>query len=162
MLKLCLVANNFGTFGNTIEAMGIHLFHCIHSGERTASHDVVCDAFAFIVKDARFQILQKQTHVFSSPFFWFSCWHVDIVLLVYGIRSWTNLVSQATLSRGVSTTLTTLMKERFYHNHYPMDVFLPLAIKDFGCLHQHVNSFFHRCANMVWTIKATICVAFIL
>ncbi len=33
MLKLCLVANNFGTFRNTIEAMGIHLFCCIHSGE---------------------------------------------------------------------------------------------------------------------------------
>ncbi len=70
-LKLCLVTNNFGTFGNTIEAMGIHFFHCIHSGERIASHDVVWDAFAFIVKDVRFHVLQKQTHVFPSPFFSF-------------------------------------------------------------------------------------------
>jgi len=67
--KLCLVANNFGTFGNTIEAMGIHLFCYIHNGERIASHDVVRDAFAFIVKDARFHVLQKQTHVFLSSFF---------------------------------------------------------------------------------------------
>ncbi len=81
MLKLCLVANNFGTFGNTIEAMGIHLFCCIHSGEKTASHDVVQDVFAFIVKDARFQILQKQTHVFPLPFFFvflLTGWHCFI------------------------------------------------------------------------------------
>ncbi len=162
MLKLCLVANNFGTFGNTIETMGILLFCCIHSGERTASHDVVWDACAFIVKDVRFQILQKKTHVFWSPFFEFSCWQVDVVLLVDGICTWTNLVSWATLSCGVVTTMAALMKKRFYHNHYPMDVFLPLAIKVLRCFHQQVNNFFHRCINMVWTIKATICVAFLL
>jgi hypothetical protein len=69
MLKLCLLANNFGTSGNTIEAMGIHLLRCIHSGEKIASHDVVQDVFAFIAKDVKFHVLQKQTHVFSLPLF---------------------------------------------------------------------------------------------
>jgi hypothetical protein len=62
----------------------------------------------------------------------------------------------------MAATLPTQVKEGLYHDHYPMDVFLPLAIKVFGCLHQHVNKFLHQCANMVWTIKGTIGVVFLL
>jgi len=46
--------------------MGIHLLCCTHGGERTAFHDVVLDVFAAIAKNAKFHVLQKQTHV-PSP-----------------------------------------------------------------------------------------------
>jgi hypothetical protein len=48
--------------------MGIHLFRYTHGGEMTISHDVVRDAFAFIAKDVKFHVLQKQTHVLSTTF----------------------------------------------------------------------------------------------
>ncbi len=38
---------------------------------------------------------------------------------------------------------------------YLVDVFLPLAIEVFGCLHQHADTFFYWCANMMWTTKGT-------
>jgi hypothetical protein len=38
---------------------------CGHGGEKTASHDVVQDAFEFIVKDGGFHVLCEQTHVLS-------------------------------------------------------------------------------------------------
>jgi hypothetical protein len=38
-----------------------------------------------------------------------------------------------------------------------MDPFFILAIKVFECLHQQVNSFFHRCVNMVWSVKGFAC-----
>jgi hypothetical protein len=50
-----------------LDPMGIHLLHYVHGGERMASHVVVRNAFITIVKDARFHVSQKWTHVFSSP-----------------------------------------------------------------------------------------------
>jgi hypothetical protein len=41
----------------------------------------------------------------------------------------------------------------FYYNWYLADQFSPLAIKVFGCLHQHVDDFSHLCANMTWSAK---------
>jgi hypothetical protein len=35
------------------------------------------------------------------------------------------------------------------------DTCLPLAIKVYGCLHQHANGFFHQCASMTWSGKGT-------
>jgi len=37
--------------GQPLDPMGIHLFGCTHGKERTASHDVVWDAFASIMRD---------------------------------------------------------------------------------------------------------------
>ncbi len=36
-------------------------------------------------------------------------------------------------------------------NRHPKNDFIPLVIEIFGCLHQHVNDFFHHCANMAWS-----------
>ncbi len=44
-------------YGQPLDPMGIHLICCTHGGERTASHDIVWDAFAFITKDVRFHVL---------------------------------------------------------------------------------------------------------
>ncbi len=35
------------------------------------------------------------------------------------------------------------------------DTCLPLAIKVYGCLHQHANDFFHQCVSMTWLAKGT-------
>ncbi len=34
-----------------------------------------------------------------------------------------------------------------------MGAFLALVVKVFGCLHQQVNNFLHRCAYMAWSTK---------
>jgi len=72
--------------------MGIHLLHYTHGGERTASHDVVQDAFMSIVKYMAFHVLREQTHIFSPPSFQSSCLRVDIVLSIDGIGTLTNVV----------------------------------------------------------------------
>jgi hypothetical protein len=87
---------------------------------------------------------------------------VDIVLLVDGIRTLanvvitnpiqTNLISQAIHSCGMVTTMTTQVKERFYHNRYPTNVFLPLVINAFKYFHQQSNNFLDQYINIVWII----------
>jgi hypothetical protein len=93
--------------------MGIHFLHCVHGGERMASHDVVQDVFAAIARDVRFHILQKQTHVFPPVALQSSRHRINIVLLVNGVRMFANvivdpihvgLVSQVVLSHGVVVT----------------------------------------------------------
>jgi hypothetical protein len=44
-------------------------------------------------------------------------------------------------------------KDYLYYDRFPMDMFLPFAIKVFGCLHQQVDEFLHQCANMAWGAK---------
>jgi len=67
------------------------------------------------------------------------------VLLIDGIRTFVNvvianptrlnLVSQVVSSHGVAMMVTTQVKERFYHNRHSTNMFFPIAIKVFGCLH---------------------------
>jgi hypothetical protein len=59
------------------------------------------------------------------------------------------------LFHGVIMTLVAHVKEGFYRDHYPTNMFLPFAIEVFGCLHQKANNFLHQCVNMVWTTKGT-------
>ncbi len=47
-----------------------------------------------------------------------------------------DLVSWAALSHKVVTIMVAHVKEGFYHDCYLTDVFLPLVIEVFGCLHQ--------------------------
>jgi hypothetical protein len=68
------------------------------------------------------------------------------VLLVDDVYTLTNviianfiqvdLVSRVAFSCGVATTIMVQVKDGLYYNQLPMDMFLPLAMKDFGCLHQ--------------------------
>ncbi len=41
------------------QPLGMHLFRCAHGEEKTTSHNVVRDAFAFIMKDVRFHVLHE-------------------------------------------------------------------------------------------------------
>ncbi len=50
-------------YGQSLDHMGIHLFHCAHGGERMASHDVVWDAFASISIYFSFHVVHEQTHI---------------------------------------------------------------------------------------------------
>jgi len=57
--------------------MGIHLFHCVHGGEKMASHDVVWILFVTIIRNVGFHVSQKQTHVLPPPLtvFTLTNWH---------------------------------------------------------------------------------------
>jgi hypothetical protein len=46
-------------------------------------------------------------------------------------------------------------KDGFYRDQFPMNIFLPLAIEVFRCLHQQEDGFLHQCANMAWGAKGT-------
>jgi hypothetical protein len=39
-----------------INPMGIHLLQCVHSNERTKTHNVIHDTFAIIVQDVYFHL----------------------------------------------------------------------------------------------------------
>ncbi len=60
-----------------------------------------------------------------------------------------DLVLQATLSYGVDATIEAQTKEGPYHDWFPIDMFIPIAIEVFGCLHQQANEFLRQCANMM-------------
>jgi len=53
--------------GQSINVIGIHLFHCAH-GVNTTTHDAVQDFLFYIVRDVEFHILCKQTHVSQCHF----------------------------------------------------------------------------------------------
>jgi hypothetical protein len=48
--------------------------------------------FASIARDARFHVLQEQTHILLLPFSRFSYKWVDLVLFVDGIQTLTNVI----------------------------------------------------------------------
>jgi hypothetical protein len=49
--------------------------------------------------------------------------------------------------------ITTQAMIMSYYNQHLKDDFIPLIIEIFICLHQQVNNFFHRFANMAWSMK---------
>ncbi len=55
-----------------------------------------------------------------------------------------NLVLRASLSCKVIAIVTTQAKNIFCRDQFLMDMFLPLVVEDFGCLHQEeVDGFLH-------------------
>jgi hypothetical protein len=142
--------------------MGIHLFHCTRGGERTTSHDAIRNAFVSIVRDARFHILQEQTHILQPPSFQNFHQRVNIVWSIDSICTLddvvivdpilTNLVSHVAFFHGVVMIVVAQMKEKLYHDCYPMDMFFPIII-EVGCFHEQSNNFFGQWVNMVWTAK---------
>ncbi len=53
--------------GQAIDLTWIHVFRYAQGGERTVTHDAIRDSFTSIVKDVKFQVLRKQTHVLLMP-----------------------------------------------------------------------------------------------
>ncbi len=126
--------------------MGIHLFRYTYGGERTIYHDVVWDAFAYIMKHAGFHVFWEQTHIFLPSSFQSFHWHVNIILSIDGICMLANvvivdptqayLVSWLVIYCGVAVIVIVQVKEGFYCDHYPTNMFLPLAIDSgLGCFH---------------------------
>jgi hypothetical protein len=52
-------------YDQSLNPMRIHLLCCGHGKEKTMSHDVMWNTFAFIVKDVGFHVVHEQTHIFS-------------------------------------------------------------------------------------------------
>jgi hypothetical protein len=48
--------------------------------------------FASVARDARFHVLQEQTHILLLPFSWFSYKWVDIVLSIDGIHTLADVI----------------------------------------------------------------------
>jgi hypothetical protein len=73
------------------------------------------------------------------------CCRVNIVLSIDGVRmlkdvvianlTWIDLVSWATLSHGVTSTIMAWVKDDLYHDQFPVYMFFPLAIEVFKFLH---------------------------
>jgi hypothetical protein len=53
-------------YSQHLDPMGIHLFYCMHGGENMALHDVQ-NAFTAIVRDAKFNVLRRESHVLPPP-----------------------------------------------------------------------------------------------
>jgi hypothetical protein len=104
-----------------------------------------------ITKDAKFR-------VFSPPALQFLHCQINIVLSIDGVHTLTNivitnpirvdLVSQVVLFHGIVTTVMVYAKDGLYHDQFPIDMFFPLVVKVFGCVHQHAKGFLYQCANM--------------
>jgi hypothetical protein len=57
-----------------------------------------------------------------------------------------------TIQRFVASDATQT-KEKNYCDWQPIDQFVPLVIKVFGCLHKQVDVFLHNCANAIWSLR---------
>lgn len=92
-------------YDQPLDPMGIHLFHYAHGGEKTTSHDVVQDAFISIVRYMAFHVWRDQTTFFCHLFFnIFVC--VDIVLLIDGIGTLTNVVIVNATQANMASSVT--------------------------------------------------------
>jgi hypothetical protein len=64
-----------------------------------------------------------------------------------------DLLPQSCATQGFVASDAVQAKGRNYCNQHPIDQFLPLTIKLFGCLHKHVDVFLHNCVNAIWSLK---------
>jgi hypothetical protein len=78
------------------------------------------------------------------------CTLVDVIIVD---PTHANHVSQAISFRGVAMTIVAHAKVVSYYDQRPEDDFVLLAIEIFRCLHQQVDNFLHRCANISWLVK---------
>jgi hypothetical protein len=75
------------------------------------------------------------------------------MVLAYGICTLVNvlianstsvdLVFQIASSCEVAANMIAYTQQGLYHDRHPINEFLPLAIKVFGCLHQQAYDFLH-------------------
>jgi len=77
---------------HAINLIAIHLFHCVHGGEHTTTHDVIRNFFASIARDVGLHVMRKQTHVHSTSSFQSSWWRMDIVFTADGIHTLVNVI----------------------------------------------------------------------
>jgi hypothetical protein len=127
-----------------IDPMAINLLCCIHNNEHTRTHDAIRNTFATITWDVSFHMGWKQLHSFlksrSTPF----CWWINIVLTKDDIHTLANIVIfdptrvdlflRSCAIQGFSAFDVVQTKELNYHNWYPTNQFLFLAIEIFGFL----------------------------
>ncbi len=73
LLHLLQLSLSHYIYGQLLDPMGIHLFHCVHGGVRMVSHDAMWDAFTSIMKDICFHVACEQTHILLLPTFQSSC-----------------------------------------------------------------------------------------
>jgi len=119
--------------------------------------------FCVHCKRCQFSGFARSNPCFRTTFFSSFSSGVDIVLSVDDIHTlvdvvivdltWTNLVWQVVLFRGVAALLVVQVKEGFYCDYYLTNVFFHFVIEVFGCFYQQVDNFVHRCANMLWWAK---------
>ena len=57
----CLLNHSMCTCGHPMDALVTHLLRCSHGGERTAAHNVVCDAMYYIIRDAGRAFVRERT-----------------------------------------------------------------------------------------------------
>jgi hypothetical protein len=123
--------------GSSLDPMGIHLHCCAHGGER----------MSFGIFLHMLQEMQDFMFYRSKPTF-FCCLFFNFLIsgstLFYQLRAftlvdvvtidptWANLLSRTAHSNEVVVTLATQMKEGYYCDRYPVDVFFPLTIEVFG------------------------------
>ncbi len=58
------------------------------------------------------------------------------------------LILQVVFYQGIVVIITLQATIKLYCNQHLGDMFFSLIIEVFGCLHEHVKNFLHRCANM--------------
>jgi hypothetical protein len=94
------------------------------------------DPCSFVVFSLVFLLVNQHCSIIDGI-----CTLIDVVIVI-PIQS--NLVSWATFSCGVATTMATQLKEGLYYNYYLVEEFLSFAIEVFGCLYHQSNSFHHQ------------------
>ncbi len=99
--------------------------------------------------------MHKQTHVFLIPFSIIMATIDDTHILTNVViihSTCTNLVLQAICFRVIVTIVAQTKIAPYCDRHLEND-FIFLTIEIFKCLHQQANDFFHRRANITWSLK---------
>jgi hypothetical protein len=96
------------------------------------------------MRDAKFHVLRKQTHVLPPPTLQSLCCQVNILLSINGGCTLASvvitnpigvdLVSQVVLSHGIIVIVVAHAKDGLYRDEFPTNMFLPLVIEVFECL----------------------------
>ncbi len=143
--------------------MRTYPFHYAHGGELIVSHDTIRDGFTSIVREMKFHVSHEQIHVLPSPPFKLFIGKLTSYYLLMVLTP--SPMLSLPLSLGLIWFLMLFhFKLWLWQLKQRKDLamigiwqlaFLPLTMEVFGCQHQHMDGFFHWCANMVWLAKGS-------
>lgn len=152
--------------GKPLNPTRIHFFVAPMVGGWTTSNDKVQNVFVSIARDMGFHVSCDQTHVLSPPFFQSSREQVDILLSIDGICTLAYVVivnphssrfgfSNYFIGQGGCKNGDSSKERILLRSTHAINMFFPLAIEVFECIHQQAYDFLHICASMAWLPKGT-------
>lgn len=135
--------------------MRIHIFHCMHGGERIALHDVMRNFMSHESRPMSFYSLPYNFHIFESTLCYqlmvFTCWQMLSLSTPFKLIWFMGY----SFSRNCCDTCDS--NEGWSLSQLVLDKHVsPFCCRGFGMFTpKQMHEFFHQCSNMAWGAKGS-------